>query len=55
MRLQIWVTAKFINFNETAVIHGNALFSAAVVSRGIRHGTGLHFTLPEKTNLHPKT
>lgn len=31
------MAAKFINFCEATVIHGNALFTAAVVSRSIRH------------------
>lgn len=48
MLLQVWVTAKFINFHEATVIHGYALFTAAIVSRSIRQGPGPQFTLSER-------
>lgn len=54
MLLQVWVTAKFINFSEAAVIHSNALFTAAIMS-SVRHGSRPHLTLPEKYSLCPET
>lgn len=54
MLLQMWETAKFVNFNEAAVIHGNALFTAAVASKSIRHGPGPHFTFARRVKIMAK-
>lgn len=49
------MAAKFINFHEATMVHGNALFTAAIVSRSTRHGPGPQFTLSERQHLCPKT
>lgn len=37
---QIWLEGRLISFSEATVIHGNALFTAAVVCQSVRHGPG---------------